>query len=481
MKRRDFLTYAVTAATLPYVGSRAAFGGARITTSGDPRLATYASPKEAMKAPHETGVFVTALYTGMEVRKPDYIAHVDLDPDSPTYSQVIDRVTMPNVGDELHHFGWNMCSSCHGEPGVKRRFLVVPGLVSGNIHVLDVLDPQKPALIKVLSGKEVAEKAGLSGPHTVHCAPDETVILSMLGDADGNGPGGFLQLDQNFEIMGRWEKSTEGMHYNYDFWYQPRLNVMVSSEWSAPNTVKQGFNPADVEAGKYGQCLHFWDWTTRERRQSINLGSNGWLPLEVRFHHNPDSAHGFVGAALSSTMWHFYRDRDTWAADQVIAVDPVDIEGGDAPIPGLITDLVLSLDDRYLYFSDWLHGDIRQYDVSDPAHLELAGQVWIGGLLGKGKPVRGRKLCGGPQMLQLSLDGKRLYVTNSLYSTWDNQFYPAIAEEGSYMLRIECDTKSGGLTVNEDFFVDFGAEPGGPARAHEMRLLGGDCTSDIWV
>jgi selenium-binding protein 1 len=84
-------------------------------------------------------------------------------------------------------------------------------------------------------------------------------------------------------------------------------------------------------------------------------------------------------------------------------------------------------------------------------------------------------------MLQLSLDGKRLYVTNSLYSTWDNQFYPAIAEEGSYMLRIESDTKSGGLTVNEDFFVDFGAEPGGPARAHEMRLLGGDCTSDIWV
>ena len=24
------------------------------------------------------------------------------------------------------------------------------------------------------------------------------------------------------------------------------------------------------------------------------------IPLEVRFHHNPDSTHGFVGAALSS-------------------------------------------------------------------------------------------------------------------------------------------------------------------------------------
>jgi hypothetical protein len=34
----------------------------------------------------------------------------------------------------------------------------------------------------------------------------------------------------------------------------------------------------------------------------------------------------------------------------------------------LITDLVLSMDDRFLYFSNWLHGDIRQYDVSDPTN-----------------------------------------------------------------------------------------------------------------
>ena len=48
-------------------------------------------------------------------------------------------------------------------------------------------------------------------------------------------------------------------------------------------------------------------------------------------------------------------------------------------------------------------------------------------------------------MLQLSLDGKRLYVTNSLYSTWDNQFYPDIANRGSYLLQLDCDT-DGGLT-----------------------------------
>jgi selenium-binding protein 1 len=139
------------------------------------------------------------------------------------------------------------------------------------------------------------------------------------------------------------------------------------------------------------------------------------------------------------------------------------------------------MDDRWLYFSNWLHGDVRQYDVSDPAKPKLTGQVWLGGVLGKKTTVRGRELNGGPQMLQLSLDGKRLYVTNSLFSSWDNQFYPQIAEQGSHLLSLSCDTERGGLALDEDFLVDFGKEPGGPARAHEMRFPDGDCTSDIWV
>ena len=78
-------------------------------------------------------------------------------------------------------------------------------------------------------------------------------------------------------------------------------------------------------------------------------------------------------------------------------------------------------------------------------------------------------------MLQLSLDGKRLYVTDSLFSSWDNQFYPTIAKQGSLMLQLDADTKTGGLTLNDRFLVDFGKEPDGPA-AHEMRFPMGDST-----
>lgn len=56
-------------------------------------------------------------------------------------------------------------------------------------------------------------------------------------------------------------------------------------------------------------------------------------------------------------------------------------------MPGLITDFLISLDDRFLYFVNWLHGDIRQYNIEDPSKPVLTGQVWVGGLLQSGSSV----------------------------------------------------------------------------------------------
>ncbi|HZU36616.1 MAG TPA: selenium-binding family protein [Gemmataceae bacterium] len=472
MHRRRFLT---AATALPLLG-----WSGRLFAADKQICRTYASPAEAMQAPPEPLAYVSATYAGTGVHQPDYLATIDVDPHSRTYSQVIHRLPMPKVGDELHHFGWNACGSCHGMR--DRRYLIVPGFGSSRLHIIDMAEPRRPRMHQVIEPDEVIRKTGLTAPHTVHCLPDGHIMISMLGNAKGDGPGGFLLLDDKFRIAGTWEQDREGMHYNYDFWYQPRRNLMISSEWAAPNTTRPGFKLDDVKAGKYGQRLHFWDWKKRRIVQNVDLGDKGLIPLEIRWHHNPESGHGFVGAALSSVMWHCQPDeKQGWRADKVIEVQPRNVKGWPFPVPGLITDLVLSLDDRWLYFSNWLHGDIRQYDVRDPARPRLAGRLTLGGVESKAPAVRGRRLAGGPQMLQLSLDGRRLYVTNSLYSSWDNQFYPAIAKEGSYMLQVDCDTSKGGLRLNDRFFVDFGQEPHGPVRAHEMRFPAGDCTSDIWV
>lgn len=50
----------------------------------------------------------------------------------------------------------------------------------------------------------------------------------------------------------------------------------------------------------------------------------------------------------------------------------------------MITDILISLDDRYLYFSNWLHGDVRQYDITNTSKPRLVGQIFLGGSLLKG-------------------------------------------------------------------------------------------------
>src|SRR5215212_3509795 len=177
----------------------------------------YASPREAMKAERETVLYTVALYDGTGIEAPGYLATLDVDPSSPTYSQVIHRTPVPNVGDELHHFGWNACSSCHEDEGKSRRFLIVPGFGSGRIHILDTADEHAPKLHKVIEPEEIKAKTNLGAPHSVHCLADGNIMISMLGDGEGNGPGGFLLLDQDFNIAGRWERAAEGMCFNYDF------------------------------------------------------------------------------------------------------------------------------------------------------------------------------------------------------------------------------------------------------------------------
>ena len=143
----------------------------------------YASPEEAMKGPREKLLYTVALYIGTGIQKPDYLATIDADPESPAYSQVISRLEMPGIGDELHHMGWNACSSCHHDASKERRYLILPGVRSSNLHIVDcATDPRKPRLHKVIAGDEIKAKTNLSAPHTVHCLGSD-IIISMLSDA----------------------------------------------------------------------------------------------------------------------------------------------------------------------------------------------------------------------------------------------------------------------------------------------------------
>src|ERR1044071_8717947 len=159
----------------------------------------YASPSDAASAPGETHAYVVALNTGTNGDSaPDALTVLDLEAGSPTYGQLVGRVDMPEVGDELHHFGWNACSSAlcpwAAHPHVERRYLLVPGLRSSRIHVIDTkADRHRPEIVKVIEAEEIAKKAGYSRPHTIHCGPDG-IYVPALGNPEGGGLGRIFPL-----------------------------------------------------------------------------------------------------------------------------------------------------------------------------------------------------------------------------------------------------------------------------------------------
>jgi selenium-binding protein 1 len=376
---------------------------------------------------------------------------------------------------------------------VERRYLVVPGTHSSRIHIIDTLpDPRRPSLVKVIEGTEVTRKTGYSAPHTVHCGPDG-IYLNALGSPSGDGPGGIFMLDhETFELKGGWEQERGPQHLAYDFSWHLGYDTMISSEWGTPNMVKDGVNPELLLAGKYGHALHVWDLRRRRHLQTLDLGAEQQMVLELRPAHNPRRAYGFVGvvlslADLSSSIWLWYRDAvhgtgtAEWKVKKVITIpaepaDPAQLPPllqGFKAVPPLVTDINLSLDDRFLYVSCWGSGELRQYDVTDPLSPVLAGIVKIGGMIRRTPhPIApDQPLNGGPQMVELSRDGRRIYLTNTLYTPWDAQFYPYGIR--GWMAKLDVGT-GGGIGLDRTFLVEF--ENG--YRPHQVRLQGGDASSD---
>jgi len=408
----------------------------------------HASPRLAMEAEREH-IAYTALLSP-DGSRPDALAVVDVDPASPTYGTVLHRLDMPHRGDEFHHFGWNACSSALSPMSVhtflRRRYLIIPGIRSSRIY------------ISTLGG---AGADGTDGP-----------------------PGVFILDCESFDIRGKWEIDRGPQRLHYDFWWNLPRDWMVSSEWGLPPQFENGIVAEDLLGNRYGHQLHFWDLRGRKHMQTIDLGANHQMALEVRPAHDPTREYGFVGVVVDTTnleasIWTWYREGGSFHAKKTATIPPEPADKSLLPpllqgfgaVPPLVSDIDLSLDDRFLYVACWGTGELRQYDVTDPMQPKLAGSVRIGGIVRHDKHPTGKAFAGGPQMTEISRDGERVYFTNGLYSRWDTQFYPDGVPGAQVMCRVGA---TGGIELDREFFVDFGSDYG----AHQIRLEGGDCSTD---
>jgi selenium-binding protein 1 len=352
-------------------------------------------------------------------------------------------------------------------------------------------DPRQPRVVREITAEELAAKAGYSRPHTIHCGPGGIFVFNLGGANGHDGPGGVALLDHDsFDVVGPWELDRGDQYFGYDGWWHLNHDTVITSEWATPSMIENGLNPEDLLGRRFGHHLNFWSMSERKLTQRVDLGDAHQMVFEVRPAHDPAKAWGFVGVVisvedLSGSVFLWHRDGDRWAVTKVITIpaEPADPEllppalKPFGAVPPLVSDIDLSVDDRWLYVSCWGTGELKQYDVSDILNPVETGSVRLGGIVGR-QPhpaAPDQPLAGGPQMVEVSRDGRRVYVTNSIYGAWDDIFYPDGV--GAWAAKLDADP-NGGIRSDVRFFPN--GEDFRGLRVHQTRLQGGDASSDSY-
>ena len=378
--------------------------------SSSPRMAEHNHPSHP-NATQERYLYVTTLSKSAD--DPDFIAVIGADPHHADFGRIVDRVDMPKTGDELHHFGYS--------PDQKR--LIVPGLFSNRVHVFDVDGGGKKLRLHAVNEDLVAD-SGYVVPHGV-MAMHGKVLAPMIGAAtDSTAPGGIVELDDKsgeFErYFGPGPARTPGLEpkYMYDFAMLPGANRGISTTFGPPALCGGGIDPTCL-----GDEVAVWDFEQEKVIQTADLGANNGA-LMVRF----VTAHGVRRAFINTPGTNA-----VWLADDDDHDGVFDFQQVLGPDDGLLipADLLLSYDGRYMYVSNWFGNTVQQYDISDPFEPKLNSTVSLP----------------HPNMLRLSRDNRRLYITNSLLTTWDDdtRFGPARNDEYG-LWRFDVDPATGKLT-----------------------------------
>lgn len=361
--------------------------------------------------------FLYVFCVDADAKDNDFVAVIDVNPDSDSYGTLTHTLDLGTKGNETHHWGFTD----------DRTRIWAGGLLSSRVWIIDVAtDPAKPRIETVL--EKIPQQTGLSGPHTYYALPGR-MLINFLGAADGGLPAGMAEFTNDGKFIRRIDNAKEAP-YGYDVAIKPGLNRMVSSSFTPLRNYKKPLAQMDLK--DFGSEMVVWDF---KERKPLQVGKAGLAPLEVRWSLKPENNYGFTNCALDNSIWLFRARSDGPYEFKKVA------QTGAMP-----ADLRQSPDDRYLFVSCFGDNLIQQWDVTDPDQPKLFSTV---------SPVV------QPNMMHLTGDGKRMYVTNSLLSTLDHagRFYVRLVHVGP-----------DGMKVDPFFNVDLNKLPTGPARGHDMLV-----------
>jgi selenium-binding protein 1 len=372
---------------------------------------------------------------------PDFLALIGTNPAIPGhYGRIFKRVDVPYLDDELHHFGYSL----------DQKRLIIPGLFSNRVYIFDVSrNPRNPRLVAI--NEDLVDQSGYIVPHTVIGMPENEVLITMIGAlSESTGPGGIVRLDDRTgEFLDYYGPGphrnpvTSVPGYMYDFGFNEHVNRAVSTTFGWPADVGAGINPAG-----FGNEVAVWDFASQEVIQTVDLGENCGA-LEVRWIEHLNI--GMTNCPGTNSLWVWEdEDRDGfYDFHQVLSAD----DGLAGPV-----DMVLT-ENHDLYITNYFGDSLQKFDISDPYNPALVDQVSLP----------------HPNMIRVSPDGHRVYVSNQLVTTWDNDENfggPRNDRYGIWLYHVQDDGTLAAESRKGRPWVDFTnvrmKNSRGPAGPHQM-------------
>ena len=409
----------------------------------------------------EEFIYVLATNTGNGSNEPDYLAVIDTNPESDQYNSVIHKVEMHYVNDEIHRISpyYNMSSGVQKSDSLTN--LLVTALASSRIYFLETKnDFSKPEIAAVIEPDKLIKETRYSVPVKALQVDEDTIIISMLGSENRDASGGFAVIDaKTLDVLGRWESDKPINSFNYDFSLNQGSTELITGDFCSPDLLNGPLRIQDLIDQKYGSKLHVWDFATRQFLETVDLGNDGFLPLNVKWLHNSEN-HALITSALSGNIWHLYNKNYQWQADKIAgqfdSLIPSEVTYSSL---SMATSQVISSDDQFLYVAEWLKGRIRQYAISDIDNTQLIADLKITNPNPKSKK---QGFLSGPSLIQLSNDGRRLYASSSFVNSWDKQF---CANQGTWIARVNIESESELFEVDYSLNLDFS-----PARTRDIFI-----------
>ncbi|KAI6223568.1 putative selenium-binding protein [Aphelenchoides fujianensis] len=433
----------------------------------------------------------------VSAEQPGRLFIYDVDYQSKCYGQRVSELILPRNGDEFLYSCWARCAATSAEVNsTPRHYLILPCFNTSRIYVVGIDESQQMRVSKCLDLQELSAR-DVSFPLDCFSCPDRgtPLFVSMLGDKHGSAKGTLIKMDRKLFSLNPQRVDEEGelkgtAGYGGAFAIRPRQNLLISAEWGSPRHIQLG-PQLDYENhdGLYGSALNVWTIEPRALQQRLPLEEvDGQMPLCIRFVHNPELVHAFC-CTKNGGLFHLHKNSRTeqFAARKAFQFPTAHVSGWTREeVPAIPTDLVISMDDAFLYATAWLQGFVHQFNIADPFNIFLGGVIHkeFGNFSPVRRCLRGLSFEGGPARLQLSLDGRRLYVGNSWLRGWDEAVYPRLREQGGLIALIHVNVHSAGaLTLDENFAIDLSErrDDDPPFVPRCLNFLNGDCTSDSFL